>query len=96
MYCTLSGCRANTDAGSHPPALYGNIYLRHFEENASMFKSPLPIMKSNGNFMLAIYGPMIYTAPHVMLMTRANPLRGQVGGGGRGFTLARSCMPTNA
>ncbi len=30
---------------------------------------------------LAIYGPMIYTAPYAMLLMRANPLRGQVGGG---------------
>ncbi len=29
---------------------------------------------------LAIYGPMIYTAPYVTLLMRANPLRGQVGG----------------
>jgi hypothetical protein len=32
-------------------------------------------------FILAIYGPMIYTAPYVMLFMRANPLQGQVGGG---------------
>ncbi len=30
---------------------------------------------------IAIYGPMIYTVPYVMLLMRANPLRGQVGGG---------------
>ncbi len=30
---------------------------------------------------IAIYGPMIYTAPYVMLLMRANPLRGEVGGG---------------
>jgi hypothetical protein len=30
---------------------------------------------------LAIYGPMIYTAPYVMVLMRADPLRGQVGGG---------------
>jgi|688.fasta_scaffold492014_1 hypothetical protein len=29
----------------------------------------------------AIYGPMIYTAPYIMLFMWANPLRGQVGGG---------------
>jgi hypothetical protein len=29
----------------------------------------------------AIYGPMIYTAPYVMLLMRTNPLTGQVGGG---------------
>jgi hypothetical protein len=28
-----------------------------------------------------IYGPMIYTDPYVMLLMRANLLRGQVGGG---------------
>ncbi len=31
--------------------------------------------------IIAIYGPMIYRAPCVMLLMRANPLRGQVGGG---------------
>jgi hypothetical protein len=30
---------------------------------------------------LAIYGPMIFTAPYVLLLMRENPLRGQVGGG---------------
>ncbi len=30
---------------------------------------------------LAIYRPMIYTAPYVMLLMRADILRGQVGGG---------------
>jgi hypothetical protein len=29
----------------------------------------------------AIYGPMIYTAPYVMLLMQANSLQGQVGGG---------------
>jgi hypothetical protein len=32
--------------------------------------------------VIAIYEPMIYTAPYVMLSMRANPLRGQVGGVG--------------
>jgi hypothetical protein len=31
--------------------------------------------------VLAIYAPMIYTAPYVMFLMRADPLRGQVGGG---------------
>ncbi len=31
---------------------------------------------------LAIYSPMFYTAPCVMLLMRADPLRGQVGGVG--------------
>jgi hypothetical protein len=31
--------------------------------------------------VLAIYGPMIYTALYIMLLMRAKPLRGQVGGG---------------
>jgi hypothetical protein len=30
---------------------------------------------------IAIYAPMIYTAPCVMFLMRADPLRGQVGGG---------------
>jgi hypothetical protein len=29
----------------------------------------------------SIYAPMIYTAPYVMFLMRADPLRGQVGGG---------------
>ncbi len=29
---------------------------------------------------LAFYGPMIYTAPYVMVLKHADPLRGQVGG----------------
>jgi hypothetical protein len=28
-----------------------------------------------------LYGPMVYTAPYVMVLMRAAPLRGQVGGG---------------
>ncbi len=28
---------------------------------------------------MSIYGPMIYTAPYVMVVMRADPLRGQVG-----------------
>jgi hypothetical protein len=32
-------------------------------------------------FKLAIFGPMISTAPYVMLLMQANPLRGHVGGG---------------
>jgi hypothetical protein len=31
--------------------------------------------------ILAIYAPMIYTAPCIMFWMRAYPLRGQVGGG---------------
>jgi hypothetical protein len=31
--------------------------------------------------ILAIYTPMIYTAPFIMFCMRAYPLRGQVGGG---------------
>jgi hypothetical protein len=31
--------------------------------------------------MLAIYAPMIYTTPRIMFLMRADPLRGQVGGG---------------
>ncbi len=30
---------------------------------------------------LAIYAPMVYTAPYIMFLMRADPLRGQVGGG---------------
>jgi hypothetical protein len=31
--------------------------------------------------VIAIYAIMIYTAPYVMFLMRADPLRGQVGGG---------------
>ncbi len=31
--------------------------------------------------ILAIYAPMIYTAQYVMILVRADPLRGQVEGG---------------
>jgi hypothetical protein len=31
--------------------------------------------------VIAIYGPLIYTALYLMLLMQANPLRGQVGGG---------------
>jgi hypothetical protein len=35
----------------------------------------------NGKPIIAIYGPMIYTAPYILLLMRVNPLRRQVGGG---------------
>jgi hypothetical protein len=34
-----------------------------------------------GKLIIAIYGPMIYTAQNVMLLSGATLLRGQVGGG---------------
>ncbi len=44
---------------------------------------PRRTMNFNQKYILAIYRPMIYTAPYVMLLMRANPLlRGQVGGDG--------------
>jgi hypothetical protein len=33
------------------------------------------------NIELAIYANLIYTAPYVLFLMRADPLRGQVGGG---------------
>jgi hypothetical protein len=36
--------------------------------------------ESGGN-QIAIYAPLIYTTPYVMFLMRADPLRGQVGGG---------------
>ncbi len=30
--------------------------------------------------LIAIYAPLIYTAPYIMFLMRADPLRGQVGG----------------
>ncbi len=37
-----------------------------------------------------IYAPMIYTAPCVRFMMRADTLRGEVGGGGGGVALETS------
>jgi hypothetical protein len=39
------------------------------------------IMENSSRRLLAIYAPMIYTAPCVMFLMRADTLRGQVGGG---------------
>jgi hypothetical protein len=33
----------------------------------------------NSEHKIAIYGPMIYTAPYVMLLMQENPLQGQLG-----------------
>ena len=38
-------------------------------------------MSLTDSTLLAIYAPMVYTAPCVMFFMRADPLRGQVGGG---------------
>jgi hypothetical protein len=46
--------------------------------------SPSPLYANKtlcGCLILAIYAPMIYTAPRVMFLMRADTLRGQVGGG---------------
>jgi hypothetical protein len=42
---------------------------------------PHPFPAKHTVCLLAIYAPMIYTAPCVMFLMRADPLRGQVGGG---------------
>jgi hypothetical protein len=34
--------------------------------------------------LIAIYAPMIYTVPYLKILMRADPLRGQVGGGWAG------------
>ncbi len=79
--CTIS--RLNRD-NVIKFAFFGEMYshivkqtylrLRHILCKNSTFK-----LKTNT--FLAIYGPMIYTAPCVMLLMWATPLRGQVGGG---------------
>jgi hypothetical protein len=38
----------------------------------------LCVRREYSKYVIAIYGPMLYTAPYVMLLMRANPLRGQV------------------
>jgi hypothetical protein len=38
------------------------------------------IMENSSRRLLAIYAPMIYTAPCVMFLMRVNTLRWQVGG----------------
>ncbi len=43
-------------------------YLQFFEEENKL---------TNVN-IIAIYGPMIYTAPYILRLMRANPLQGQV------------------
>jgi hypothetical protein len=40
-----------------------------------------PLQEPGGESKLAIFAPMIYTAPCIMFWMRAYPLRGQVGGG---------------
>ncbi len=41
----------------------------------------MPIPSAEKSVVLAIYAPMIYTAPCIMFWMRAYPLRGEVGGG---------------
>ncbi len=41
-----------------------------------------PLQVSLKISIIAIYGPLIYTAQYVILLMRANTLRGQVGSGG--------------
>jgi hypothetical protein len=41
----------------------------------------MAMSKEVHRYIIAIYGPMIYMAPYVMVLMRADPLRGQVGGG---------------
>ncbi len=48
-----------------------------FSSPANMKFKLWKVLRAEG----AIYAPMIYTAPCVMLLMRADPLRGQVGGG---------------
>ncbi len=49
-------------------------------DNLNAFKyCPAKWIRQGG--MLAIYGPIIYTAPYIMFLMRADPLQGQVGGG---------------
>jgi hypothetical protein len=43
-----------------------------------LFQSFLPHLQACLG-ILAIYEPMIYTAPYVMVLMRADPVRGQVG-----------------
>jgi hypothetical protein len=50
--------------------------------NADLFETLVPSLVSMTSATIAFYGPMIYTAPYEMLLIRANPLRGQVGGVG--------------
>ncbi len=54
-------------------------------ENQSKVSAPPCSLYANktqsGCPILAIYAPMLYTAPCVMFLMRADTLRGQVGGG---------------
>ncbi len=46
-----------------------------------MLSTCLEHLRPHQHVGIVIYGPMIYTAPYVMIFMRTNPLRGQVGGG---------------
>ncbi len=39
------------------------------------------LIREYDQYWLAIYGPMIFMAPYVMILMQADPIRGQVGGG---------------
>ncbi len=53
-----------------------NLYLRYFHTSTLH-----TLCASFMNYILAIYAPMIYTAPCIVFLMRADPLRGQMGGG---------------
>jgi uncharacterized protein YicC (UPF0701 family) len=54
--------------------------LKHF-----LSRGPVGVIRMEVNKIytnnIAIYGPMINTAPYVMFLMRADPLRGQMRGG---------------
>jgi hypothetical protein len=55
-------------------------WCKKLGENISCLKT-LGQKKFRSERIMAIYGPMIYTAPYVIVLMRADTLRGQVGGG---------------
>jgi len=60
-----------------PPSLTHSLTPSFAHAPVGLSKENAPILQD----VVAIYRPMIYMAPDVMLLMRANPLRGQVGGG---------------
>jgi hypothetical protein len=54
--------------------------LKFIEFNSEKFNKAFQmdgILSTDANNFFAIYGPMIYTAPNVIFLMRADPLRGQ-------------------
>jgi hypothetical protein len=58
-----------------PPSLTHSLTPSFVHAPVDLSKENAPLIQD----VVAIYGPMIYMAPDVMLLMRANPLRGEEG-----------------